>query len=68
MMGKTPRKRRTWVELALAGDRRLAEEVILEVRALAARAGIRVSEVTVARRGAPGKTSRRRTRASARVQ
>ena len=54
------------IELTLAGDRRLAEEVVLEVRALAARFGLAIPEVTITK--APQRAARAgaRKRASSR--
>ena len=59
-MAKAPAKRRTRVEVAVAGDRRLAEEVLLEIRALAARSGIRIGDVTIAGGRTTGRAARRR--------
>lgn len=49
-------------EVAIAGDRRLAEEVILEVQALAQRYGLEVPSATITSRTAakPKKRGRRR--------
>ena len=59
--GPKPADART-LELTLAGDRRLAEEVALEVRALAARFGLEIPEVTIttARRGTARAGARKR--------
>lgn len=52
------REPRTRLEIELAGDRGMAEEVILEMRALAARAGLRMPEATIVSRGAKRKKAR----------
>lgn len=50
------------IEVVLAGDRRLAEEVVLEVQALAQRYGLEVPSATITSQAAakPKKRGRRR--------
>ena len=55
---KTPGARAGF-EVVLAGDRRLAEEVILEVRALAQRYGLAVPSARVVSRSAPARKTKK---------
>ncbi len=52
---------RARLEVVLAGDRRLAENVILEVRALAERYGLEVPEAKVVRETAARPKARKAT-------
>src|SRR4051812_24346748 len=62
--GRARRARpRARLEVRLAGDRRLAEDIVLEVRALAARFGLAIADVTITkpRRRTAAKRAKRRT-------
>jgi translation elongation factor EF-Tu-like GTPase len=50
------------LKIDLAGDRRLAEDVILEIRALAQRFGLEAPQVSVVSRPAVGPKARKRAR------
>jgi hypothetical protein len=49
----------TQLRLVIAGDRRLAENVIVEVRAMAQRLGTKVPSIEVVRRPPPGAKAKR---------
>jgi len=49
------------MRVVLTGDQRLAENVILEVRALAKRHGLKIPEASVVRQGSAGSKSKKST-------